>query len=250
MPLVYRKQALFEWMIEPIVEMELKRGSVYPFPEGQSAQGFEKAVKELTDCLHNQAFDDFGAWPSVSGIDLEIKLSEHSSTKAYLKRQSDQTIRNLERIKRRIVHAPSDRALAEVLGTFGAEPLQEFSQRQEAVYFLLCDPRQQRPDFLKDPVATSEQNLASDRMGEEVEALDLRECPYDLSKLRTLQQRDRFFFVFKHRPKFVNVKAEFPKIKTPQAWQSSINRINGNLLDCEILFSQTDRCYEVVKLST
>jgi hypothetical protein len=147
MPTISRRQALFEWMIEPIAQMEIEKGRAYPFMVDSSEYWCRIKIKELTVHLCKVARDQPLTWPSVGEIKARIELTQHANTKAYWERQLDATIMNLEKIKRRLRRAKLEDSLAETLGSFGAEPLQEFSQRQEAVYYMLCDPQQQRPDF-------------------------------------------------------------------------------------------------------
>lgn len=253
MPLVCRQQALLEWMIEPIVAMEQEKGGNYPFPEEQSNQDREKVVKELTDHLCKVARDQPLPWPSVSEVETAIELTKHSNTKAYMEREFYSTKINLAKTKRRLEIAQLEDPLAETLGAFGAEPLQEFSQRQEAVYYLLCDPRQQRPDFLKDFVAKSERNLASDGTDEEERTLDLKGCPFRTDDLTNINHLKFFMFIYKNRPKLDALISFLKVIKS----KTNIDRtnvrdmksaVNAKLTDCEVAYNSTDRVYEIKPL--
>lgn len=71
------------------------------------------------------------------------------------------------------------------------------------------------------------------------------ECPYNLSRLTTLGQKNRFMFVFNNSPTLQEIKLEFDISR--HAWREFRSNINNLLFDCEISFNKKDQRYEVIE---
>lgn len=70
------------------------------------------------------------------------------------------------------------------------------------------------------------------------------ECPYDLSRLTTVKQQERFFFVYQKSRSIQSIKDKFGI--GPAAWQDFVKAINNKLKDCEIKYNSDKKEWEVL----
>ncbi len=106
----------------------------------------------------------------------------------------------------------------------------EAAIKQEVLDDLLREKfRQELGEASKTPGQPAEQN-----------------CPYDLIGLTTIDQRDRFNYIWQNRPTLNEIKNQF-KIDR-KAWHKWKEDVNARLKDCKIQLNSGDSRYEVVNI--
>jgi hypothetical protein len=72
-------------------------------------------------------------------------------------------------------------------------------------------------------------------------------CPYDLSGLTTVLQRERFDYVYANRPTIQAIRDDLQV--TPSSWRVFVhNSLRDKLKDCRIGYNPTDSVWEVVPI--
>lgn len=239
MSLEDRWQALIEWVHETYFI-----GKPYPFVYGQTPEKQAELLKQFIDTLPQPWYADYG-WTSELKQQVEEwivgRWEAIADTQFYGKAQTLKEILNAKQ---------SD-------GRLGND-IEIGSARYELCKRFLKNP----PPFLKDlpdildkdlpQVVSIDHSLPA--MVKQKQAILAQEplmftrnddCPYELSTLRTMEQQERFLFVWENQPTLRQLRDKFGV--NSNSWGDFKTKLNEKLPDCEIQCIEGQ--YKVISLN-